>query len=270
MRRSIGGFIGIAVTTAVVVTAPEPVRAQGRTAIVHGVVTNLNGVRLPNVDVQIVGTDLRAATNDSGVYRFDVVPAIRIRLIARRIGFEPSEERVSLETVSMRQVDFELKGIPEQLDSVMIREAGGNGRMSDFYARRLAGVGFFITYEDIERRRPSRSSDLLRTVAGVKVALGDSGFDRPVIQMGRSPVMSRGRGVSPLGGECSVSYYVDGSYVPPGTFHLDDISPLALEAIEVYRGPAETPARLRQRDTACGVIMVWTRDPSRRSPGQQE
>ena len=54
---------------------------------------------------------------------------------------------------------------------------------------------------------------------------------------------------------------VDGNWVPPGTFHLDDISPTMIEAIEIYRGPAEVPAKFRQRETACGLIVIWTREP---------
>ncbi len=271
MQRGWAGFAGCAAAViAALAVGAATAASQPRTAILHGVVTNLNGVAIPQVELVIVGTEMRTFTNDSGVYRFDVAPAARLRVIVRRIGFEPAEERVSLESASMKQMDVELKGIPEQLDEVMIREAGGNGRMSEFYSRRMLGNGYFLTYQDIERRRASRASDLLRTVPGVKVVLGESGLDRPVITMGRNPTLTRGRNIQSLGSDCRVSYYVDGSYVPQGTFHLDDMSPLMIEAIEVYRGPAETPARLRQRDTACGVIVIWTRDPSRRPPGQQE
>ena len=140
--------------------------------------------------------------------------------------------------------------------------------MAEFWSRRMVGIGAFITRDDIERRHPQRASDLLRTVTGLRVIMGESGFDKPVITMGRNPVVSRsGRSSSPtLANDCSVSYYVDGSYVPSGTFHMDDMSPFMIEAIEVYRGPSETPARLRQRDTACGVIVIWTREPPARQP----
>ena len=228
-----------------------------------GVVTNPNGVAIARAELLIVNSELKVMSNDSGVYEFFAVPVGRIRLIARRIGFEPEEARVTLNEGMHKQVDFELTGVPELLDSVMVREAGGNGRMADFWARRMLGVGAFITRAEIERRRPQHPSDLLRTVVGVKVTMGDAGLDKPTISMGRNTLLSRsGRqtGTS-LANDCKVSYYVDGSYVPPGTFHMDDMSALLLEAIEIYRGPAETPARLRQRDTACGVIVIWTREP---------
>lgn len=234
----------------------------------YGVVTNLNGVPVARAEVIIEGTPYRATTNDSGVYRIEIAPVGRVHVIVRRVGFEPADERPTLRAGAGLQLDFELKGLPELLDSVMVREAGGNGRMADFWARRLIGVGAFITREDIDRRHPARSSDLLRMVTGVRVVAGESGFDRPFITMGRNAVTANraSRNGMTLGSDCRVAYYVDGSYVPAGTFHMDDISPLMLEAVEVYRGPAETPAKLRQRDTACGLIMLWTREPPPRQP----
>jgi outer membrane receptor protein involved in Fe transport len=250
--------------------AQQPARP---TTTLSGNVSNLNGIPLGRAEVLIVGTDLRTFASDSGVYEFYAVPVGRIKVVARRIGFEPNERRATLEVGKHKQVDFELKGLPELLDSVMVRESGGNGRMSDFWARRLVGVGAFLTHDEIERRRPMRSSDLLRTVTGVTVVQGESGFDKPVIMMGRTTVLTRGgrAGQPQLANECKVSYYVDGSWVPPGTFHMDDLSPLMLEAVEVYRGPSEIPVRFRQRETACGVIALWTREPpakqAQRPPG---
>jgi hypothetical protein len=259
-----GGLATIAAVPRMVgAQAPASSALQG---ILTGVVTNLNGVNLSRVEVMIVGTTMKAVTNDSGVYEFLSAPTGRIRIVARRIGFEPEEQRVSLEANLHKQVDFELKGIPEALDSVMIREAGGRGRLSEFWARRMVGNGAFITREEIERRHPQHASDLLRTVTGVKVTMGESGFERALITMGRNPQLMAARGTTSLASACRVTYYVDGSYVPSGTFHMDDISPGMIEAVEIYRGPAETPVRFRQRDTACGVIALWTRDPSR-SPG---
>lgn len=250
--------------------AQAPAVTNTRTGILTGIVTNLNGVPLKRTEVLIVNTDLKTVTNDSGVYEFLAAPTGRVRVIARRIGFEPDERRVSLEANAQKQLNFELKGLPEQLDSVMIREAGGTGRLAEFWARRMTGHGAFITRDDIDRRKPHHASDLLRTITGVKVTMGESGFDRALITMGRNPQLIAARGTTSLASACRVTYYVDGAYAPVGTFHMDDMSPGAIEAMEIYRGPAETPVRFRQRDTACGVIAIWTRDPSRRESGKPE
>jgi hypothetical protein len=263
-----GAAVAVVVLTGLVSTVEA--LAQARVAVLSGVVTNLNGIPVAKAEVWIVNTDLRVVTNDSGVYEFIAAPVARVRVNVRRIGFEPSEDRVTLDENKPRQLDFELKAIPELLDSVMVREAGGNGRMAEFWSRRMQGHGAYITRDEIDKRRPQRPSDLLRTVTGVKVIAGDGGFEKTVISMGRDPVFRGGANSMSMAAACRVTYYVDGSYVPPGTFHMDDMSPLVIEALEVYRGPSETPSRLRQRDTACGVIVIWTREPPRRPPGSTE
>ena len=133
--------------------------------------------------------------------------------------------------------------------------------MADFWNRRMIGVGAFITHADIDRRKPYRPSDLLRTVNGVRVDT-DNGDGRPVIRMGRTPLGTRTmKNVQTLAADCRVNYYLDGHFVPQGTFHIDDVPSMSIEAIEIFRGPSEVPAAFRHRETACGVISIWTREP---------
>lgn len=247
-----------------------PAAAQKKT-VLFGVVTNLDGVRLSRVEVTIASRDLRMVTNDSGEFVFDAPPTGRVRLLVKRLGFKQQEKGFTLNEGESKQIDFELEGIPELLDSVVVLEKGGNGRMAEFWARREIGNGAFITRAEIQKRNPYRPSDMLRMLSGVRVSSNGSDADRPVISMGRTPIGTRTfRNVQTLAGDCKVSYYLDGNWVSPGTFHPDDLSPSTIEAIEVYRGPAEIPAKFRQRETACGLIVIWTREPppKQRKDGQ--
>jgi hypothetical protein len=48
---------------------------------------------------------------------------------------------------------------------------------------------------------------------------------------------------------------------------LDDFTADDIEALEVYVGISEIPAELDKNGKGiCGVIVVWTRDPGRKSP----
>ena len=239
---------------------PQLAIAQ-KPVVLFGVVTNINGVRLAGAEVLVVGSALKVVTNDSGEFVFSDPPTGRVRLSARRFGFKPQEHGFKLDAGRSRQEDFQLEVNPEMLDSIKVIAPGGNGRMADFYSRRAAGNGAFITRADIDRRRPFRPSDMLRTISGVRVT-GDNAMDRPVIEMGRTAVKARpDRSGAVLGAACQITYYIDGGYVAPGTFHLDDMPQGSIEAIEVFRGPAEIPPRFRHRETACGVISIWTREP---------
>ena len=242
--------------------------------VLFGVVTNLNGLRLAGVELTIANTSFRAVTNDSGQYLFDTPPTGRVHLQARRVGFKQADHGFKLDAGASHQEDFELEGIPELLDSVRILGQQGTGRMAGFWNRRMLGVGAFITRAEIEHRGAYRSSDLLRTINGVRV-LGDNPSGRPIIQMGRMAVMAGTmRSTDPrksntdFAAKCQVNYYVDGSWVNPETFHMDDLSPSSIEAVEIYRGPAEIPPAFRQRETACGLIVIWTREGSaKEKPG---
>ena len=258
-------FYGTLVAASLVLAMPA--FGQKKT-LLYGVVTNLDGVRLSRVEVSIAQTDFRIITNDSGEFVFNAPPTGRIRLLVKRLGFKPQEKGFKLNEGDSKQIDIELEGIPELLDSVLVVEKGGNGKMAEFWARRSMGNGAFITRAEIQKRNPYRMSDMLRMLSGVRVSTNGSDIDRPVISMGRTPVGTRSfRNVQTLAGECKVSYYLDGNWVSQGSFHPDDLTPGTIEAMEVFRGPAEIPAKFRQRETACGLIVIWTREPPPRERG---
>ena len=242
-------------------TAVASAAGAQKPPVLFGVVTNLNGVRLGGVELTVANTSLHAVTNDSGEYMFDQPPTGRVVVSAKRLGFKHQEKGFKLDLGATRKVNFELEAIPELLDSVLILGQGGTNRMAEFWARRAFGLGAFLTRSDIEHRASYRSSDLLRAIPGVRIT-SDNGIDRPVIQMGRAGIMGAvRRGNTGLAANCVVNYYVDGNWMPSNSFHIDDLSPTAIEAIEVYRGPAEIPAKFKQRETACGLLVIWTREP---------
>lgn len=244
-----------------------PAAGQKKT-LLYGVVTNLDGVRLSRVEVSIAQSNVRMVTNDSGEFMFNAPPTGRVRLLVKRLGFKQQEKGFKLNEGESKQVDVELEGIPELLDSVVVVEKGGNGKMAEFWARRSMGNGAFITRAEIQKRNPYRMSDMLRMLSGVRVSTNGGDIERPLISMGRTPIGVRTfRNVQTLAGDCKVSYYLDGNWVSPGTFHPDDLTPGTIEAMEVYRGPAEIPAKFRQRETACGLIVIWTREPPPRERG---
>lgn len=258
------------VILAALVTA-LPLDAQKPTML-FGVVTNANGLPLKGVELSIANSALKVTSNDSGVYIFESPPTGRVRVTARRIGFTPIEKGFKVEPGENRQLDFSLEGVPEMLDSVLVMtQQGGTSRMAEFWNRRQLGIGAFVTRADIERRKPYNSTDLLRNVTGVRVIGDDNAMGRPVITMGRTGIGMRSyRNSASLAGDCRVNYYVDGMWVPPGTFHPDDISPVSIEAIEVYRGASEIPPKFRARETACGLIVIWTREPPARSRAERD
>lgn len=129
------------------------------------------------------------------------------------------------------------------------------GKMHGFYERMERGFGTFITRGEIEDRSPDRVSDLFHAVAGVRIERRGDGTGRSGVTMARSAAFQDG-------GRCAIHYWVDGSRIPIASrFDVDELSPGDVEGIEVYRGPSEIPARFTRFGDACGVVVVWTRDP---------
>lgn len=122
-----------------------------------------------------------------------------------------------------------------------------------FYHRRNRRPGAFLEREDFEKLAPTRSSEILRRVAGIRVVREEGGVAEPVM-----------RGGTGMDQSCKPGVVLDGFYVrrsggwgAPVPFD-DLVVPSQIEAIEVYKGPATIPPQWR-RQSNCGVIVVWTR-----------
>jgi hypothetical protein len=239
--------------------------------IVFGVVRNAQGIAIPGADVWIDGTDRRVVSNDSGEYRIDGVPSGRAKVMVRRVGFHPDSKRLSLGPGDTKQVPFVLEGMMDELDAVIVTaREGSNGRLKEFWARRMVGLGVFITRADIDRRHPPQTADLFQGVMGVRVISGTGGGVSTKLTTGRQSMSATRFANSAASSVCAMQYYVDGMFMAPGTFTVDDIVPVQIEAIEIFRGPSEIPARFRQRETGCGLVVIWTREPPARTKPEKD
>ena len=251
-------IVGVALAM-MLVAAGALAQAPG-TNIVFGVVRNAQGVAISGADVWIDGTDRRVVSNDSGEYRIEGLPSGRATVMVRHIGFHPDSKRLTLAQGDTKQVKFVLEGMLEELDAVLVTaQQSANGRMQEFWARRMVGLGVFITRAEIERRHPGQTADLFHGVMGIRVI--SRGTEGTRLVSGRAGISASPRANSAASNACTMQYYVDGIFMTPGTFSVDEIVPAQLEAIEIFRGPSEIPARFRQRETGCGLVVIWTREP---------
>jgi hypothetical protein len=251
----------ISVAVALALGVPGALAQDASSIIVFGVVRNASGVPVKGAEVWLDGMNRRVVSNDSGEFRIDGAPAGRVKVMVRRVGFQPDSKKLSLAPGDTRQVQFALEGMLEELDAVIVTaREGSRGRMQEFWARRMVGVGVFITREEIERRHPPHTADLFHMVMGVRVIPSGNG-ESTRIMAGRQAVSAMRGNSSAASGACMMQYYVDGIFMAPGSFSVDDLPPMMIEGIEVFRGPSEIPARFRQRETGCGLVVLWTREP---------
>lgn len=241
------------------VLAAQPVASRGN-GRVEGVVRDSAGRRLRDAGVMISGeASLRSVTDDSGAFHFAGAPVGRIALVAKRIGFWP--ETLSVDVLDGRptHVDFVMRTTALILKTEVVNaDSARTYKMAAFNKRRSRGIGVFITRDEIEKRQSASVSELLRYVPGVTISQRAAGEPQPVhMQRSSNPTNQA---------TCTVLLYVDGNPYPNGS--VDDFPPGSLEGIEVYRSASEIPAEFRTRDSMCGLIALWTRDPeaARRQP----
>jgi outer membrane receptor protein involved in Fe transport len=171
--------------------------------------------------VEMPELELGMESDENGRFWFRNVPAGEQLFVVRYLGYADSA-RVSLVPDELNQLDvvIELRVVPVADLVVQVEALDTPSKLTEFNRRREKGEGYFITRADILRRDPVRTTDMLRSVPGVRVA--NTSVGRPSIRM-------RGR-------SCNIAYFVDGVRAP--FYNLDGVQPSGVAGIEIYKGTA--------------------------------
>lgn len=243
-RRRIPRLVPAMMLAAATAAWPATTHAQ-RT--LTGYVRDAEGVPLSGATIEIAGTRSSATSDASGGFRIQRAPAGRLIIQARRIGFRPAETSIQMPSSGDATLEVVMERTVPILDPVLVEglRARSNMRLAAFYDRREKGLGHFFTREDIDRRSPMRTTDLLRTLPGVRLR---------TIDASRSVVFFRGSSCPPM-------VYIDGSPMNAGYFDPDLITVNSIEGIEVYPGPSTVPPQFTESRQmgSCGVIVIWSR-----------
>lgn len=271
LHQGVGGrahdVLAVAAAALLVLAAPSatveaqtpqpPVSGQGGTlqsGSIVGTVRDSHGLPVSAAQVSVVGLIVRGTTGNDGVYKIAGLPLGPRTVLVRRMGFLPDSVRVEVTPGGEATADIALAVVPQQIAPLVV-QAGRpryTGRMAPFFERRARGQGTFFTAEDIDRRNPRLTTDLLRMVPGARVERVGA----------ESAVFFRGQQCAPL-------VWIDGAPATAGYLNPDYFEPSTLGGIEVYMGAATVPSELMwmRGKGSCGVIALWTRldDP----PGKQ-
>ena len=191
------------------------------------------------------------------------IPSGTQALEVRALGFAPSRLTFDPATGERRDVDVRLDRADGQtLAPVNIVGRGSSFDRTGFETRRKAGVGEFITREQIDKRRVFDATQLLWFVRGARLAPGGGlSFRRPVgvgiLQTGGALA---GGGVADRSGP---AYWVDGFFIGNDGEELNTVvRPSDIRGIEVYVDPAAAPAIYKRMDLPCGLVLIWTKPPA--------
>ena len=221
---------------------------QGQTAIVVAFITDTAGRPLSGAEVQVVGTGVRANTDDAGRVALLAVPAGNAILRLRRLGFAEMTIPISVTAGATPESRYKMTPVATDLKKVVVRSSelkpdryAKTRKFDEFYRRRSQNSGTFITREMIDAQNAQKPEDLLRMVTGVRIRYRGN---TPAVQFARCP---------------QVNVYIDGIRSHDPFRDYFGLSPLDIEAIEVYHGMAQVPPEFSPRPNDCGAIVVWTR-----------
>lgn len=254
--RSAGFQLRILMLAAALLALPTTLVSQeSAPAMLSGVVRDTLGNPLAEVEVVIVGVGLSTRTSRDGVYAVVGIPPGIRRIVIRRVGFEQIVHDIEIAAGADARMDVDLFPTAHRLAEVVVEEERPIvGPMREFEHRRKNYNGTFIDEAAIARRKPIRTTDLVRGVAGVKVR------NAP-----RGPGFLIWMGVG--GAECKPAIYLDGIHATEAT--LDNLPAQDIVGVEVYRKAYDAPPQF-MTTSGCGVVAFWSRTGPRRDEGGEK
>jgi hypothetical protein len=223
--------------------APKPIADATLSGLVYG-----KSAPLARAQVQRLGDSVPVTTDSLGHYLFRAVLVGTQVLEVRRVGFLPRQLTVNVRPGRNTAPDLWLTPIAT-LDSIRI--VAQRTRYREFESRaKAASFGHFLRAEDIARKHPLLTSDLVRQMPGFRIVHprenSTSDLDVKVFN-------SRGTLISLAHPEsCDANIIIDG--VPHQMINW--IDPRSIGAMEIYPGTATGPVQYRSN---CGTILIWTK-----------
>jgi len=225
--------------------------AEARAARLTGRVADALGSAIVKAEILVTNTatSFRAETGTDGRFELAGLPSGPLEVVVRRLGFSPAKIPLELGSGEIRDIRVLLSPVAMMMDSVAVtaEPPAIEKAFGGFEMRKSRGFGTFITREQIEKKNPRVTTDLFRSVSGVKL-LRENGT--PTLVSARLGTMSY----------CPVRYYIDGASYPLYGQSIDTMIQVAdIGAIEIYPGGATVPPQFGGRESACGVVAIWTR-----------
>ena len=229
----------------------------------------------------------RTATSDSsGRFRFRDMPPGEHVLVLRAIGFKSESSKVFIDRDEVVSAQIVMTRTTTDLPERVVTAPGAAppAKLVEFMERQKAGIGHFITREQLARAEGGvrHTGDLIATIPGVVVRRGSNkiwiasgrtkstgcAFPDPKLKAEQDCGRQRLDRADSMAGArpaCFMDVYVDGALVfnsanPQfGLFDVNSIPPEHIAGIEVYTSAAQIPAKYNRTSAGCGVLLIWTR-----------
>ena len=242
--------------------------------VLRGRVTMSDGEPVSYANVQLNG-GRRYVADDSGRFTIPVNISRQSTLLFRRIGFEPTE--VKLTAMPDTAIRVNMTAVARTLSGQVITGRAPYARLElgGFYERMAevekgARVGWFVTPEELEQRKPQNVTDAVRHFPNIRLSPIDDG---KVVIIGGLPMtwsdgitQARKFRIEDTDG-CPLTVFLDRQRIQPSVVGLEKVDeeintivqPHAVAGIEVYPRVSGAPPGFVAAGGTCGVVLIWTK-----------
>ncbi|HEV8409485.1 MAG TPA: carboxypeptidase-like regulatory domain-containing protein, partial [Gemmatimonadaceae bacterium] len=218
-------------------------------SVLKGVVKARGGGPIAGAQVTVVGTTSVVMSADDGSFTLSGLPSGTHEAVVRKIGFAKVSQIVELKAAAPGDVTVLLEPatVLGTIHVVGVMENGLN--KVGFLQRKQHGAGIYLTPEQIAEKNPNMTTDLMRSMNGMRVINANNGR----YLTSTSTVGSTSEGC--------INLFIDHArfdQFQPGD--VDDAIPTGdLGAIEYYGTPTLVPAEFSIPGKQCATLVVWTK-----------
>jgi hypothetical protein len=209
------------------------------------------GEPIEGAEVADALTHASALTSKTGTVALLFLPDSGSLVRIQKIGYQPATMVVAISPADTVPITVVLSHVAQALPTVVTKETGRKAispGLQAFEERRRFNTGTFITEAELRKSDDRKMQDVIRG-AGVLIQCTR-----------RGPYMCFAVSSRELGGSCRFDVYLDGIRVMDASRDLDKMQVNEYGGIEIYKGPATIPAQYNMTGSACGVILMWTRE----------
>ncbi len=232
---------------------------------IRGVVTDAGNQRaIAGVQIHVLNTRLTAITDENGAYQLANVPVGNVDLRVRMIGYSRASANGNVTANLPLEINFEMRQSVIALEAVVVTGAGA--------AVEKKQLGNTIATVDMTRMQAAPVQTFSEALAGREPSVSINAASG----LAGSGARIRIRGSNSLSMSNEPVVYLDGVRIDNGTgmnnvntgaaqtSMLDNISPEAIDRIEVLKGAAA--ATLYGSEASGGVIQIFTKRGSSGAP----
>jgi len=225
---------------------------------VLGVFDSQSGEPIEGAEVVDVMSKTSAATTRTGTVDLIYLPDGGSLIRIQKLGYTPQTFVVPISPVDTVPLTILLVAATPTLPTVVTKDSAPryiSPGLRAFEERRKLGFGYFLTEAELRKHDNQKMANVVRRLPSVRLICPRSGPRQGECFAVGTRLASR---LAILGGACEIEIYLNGVVSNDHDLQKLDVNEFA--AVEYYPGGTSLPIEYNRTGSACGVLLLWTRE----------